>query len=366
MKLFLGNAQDVEIDVDEIHVYPIAAACGGVWDIIAKKAWVSKYWTGIESGMKYFYYTTSKQRTECYTMKDAENAARDHYNANNENSCNSVIPIKVSDIDENVMKHFRYVQPEIDYPFQEVPIDGYFLGIWLCGGKKTTSGITNVDAPIIKYLYDHATSLDMKVRKMDETEYFTYKDDTSNPLMDNLRALDLFAEKRIPKIYLENTVEIRLSVLSAILDVSGYLDVNVYDISQKSDTLAADIVSLATSLGFFCRLNEKISFDANTEKKRVNNRIHIYPNYNTPKLPMLIGMKKLNTNGIVFNGIKFALKKTKTTHKQEWTTEMKDQLKATILKYTVGKRVQWTKLVANEDLYKLVSVDAMRQRGSGN
>ena len=222
-----------------------------------------------------------------------------------------------------------------------------------------------MDAPIIKYLYDHAASLDMKVRKLDETEYFTYKDGTSNPLMDSLRAMDLFDEKRIPKIYLENTTEIRLGVLSGILDVSSYLDTNVYEIALKSNVLAADIVTLATSLGFFCRMTDKVGVDAKTEKTRVDNRIYMYPSYNTPTLPMLIGMKKLNTDNIVFNGIKFALEKTKTTHKQEWTTEMKDTLAATVIKYTVGKRVQWTKLIANEDMYKHVTVDALRHRHVG-
>ena len=79
MKLYLGNCQDVEIDAESINVYPIASGCGGVWNIKAKKAWLSKHFDGLECGMTYFYYETSKNRKTCYTPEDAEVAARKHY-----------------------------------------------------------------------------------------------------------------------------------------------------------------------------------------------------------------------------------------------------------------------------------------------
>ena len=371
MKLFLGNCQDVVIDVDEIQVFPMATACGGVYDITDKNAWVSRFWIGIKGSLKYFYYATSNKRKDCYSKEDAEKAARLHYKNNNINTKESIITVNVADIDENVMKHFRYIQPMIDYPFQEVPVDPYFFGAWCGDGHKDSTGITNVDEAVIKYVYDHAESLGMKVSRSSKSiDYFTIKGDlmtgAANPLLNKLRALDVIENKHIPKVYLENSKEVRLAVLSGICDTDGSLAVNLYEIVQKLPRLAADIVTLANSLGFFCHTVDKLACATNTEKKtkRIYKRTHLYPNYQTPDIPVLIDYKRLDKTDMVITGVTFSLEKTKESHKHTWTDEMKEQFAATVLKYTVGNRVQWTKLVANEDMYKEITANAMRQHNT--
>ena len=314
MKLYLGNSQNVEIDVDEIQVHPIASACGGVWDMTEKQAWLSKYWIGTKVGFKYFYYMTSNKRTECYTMEAAKKAAHDHYNNNNTNTSDSIITINVSDIDDNVMKNFRYIQPEIDYPFGEVPIRGYSLGLWLGGDKKIEI------------------------------------------LQNDLTALDLIDNKHIPEIYMHNSKQVRLELFGGLLGNLGSFDGKIYEMSMKSTKLASDIITLASNLGFFCHVADKVS----TDKKRTDNRIHIYPGINSPIIPMLADDKKIVPNSGCY-GIKFGLEKTKTAHKHAWTDIMKEQFAATVAKYSVGARVQWTKLIANEDMYKDITAGALRQ-----
>ncbi len=153
-----------------------------------------------------------------------------------------------------------------------------------------------------------------------------------------------------------------MELLAGLLDTDGYLDKNIYEIVQKSVKLAGDIVALANSLGFFCRTVDKIGYATNTEKKvkRTYKRTYIYPSYNTSDIPVIIDYKKLNTDDIGFYGIKIALEKTKASHKHIWSEEMKEQFAATAIKYTVKNRVQWTKLVAGEDMYKHISVNSLR------
>ena len=367
MKLYLGNSQDVVIDADEIQVYPIASACGGNWNIKSKFAWLSKFWDGTTCGMKYFYYKTSKMRSECYTLEEAEKEARDHYKINNHNSSTSVIQLKVSDITPMILTNFRYVQPYIDYPAQDVPIDPRFLGIWLGDGHSVNTGVTNVDPVVIQYIVDHAESLGMKISdRGKDIDYFTIKGDlmrgVANPLLDHLRALDVSGNKHIPEIYLKNSKQVRLEVLAGLIDTDGYLSKNIFEIVQKSVHLSTDIVTLANSLGFFCRVVDKVGYATNTEKKirRIYKRMYIYPSYNTPTIPLLIDYKKLDTDDIIFNGIPISLGKTKETHKHTWSDEMKKEFGATVVKYTVKNRVQWTKIITSEDLYKHLSTDALR------
>lgn len=176
-----------------------------------------------------------------------------------------------------------------------------------------------------------------------------------------LEELDLIQNKHIPEIYLENSFDVRLKVLGGLIDTMGSLNRNVYEIVQKSERLASDIVTLANSLGFFCRIIDKIRYATNTEKKtrHVYKRVFIFPGYHTPTIPLLIDYKKLGDDPI-FNGIKFSLAKTKISHHHVWTDEMKDKFDETVAKYISKGRVPWTKIVQSEEIYKHLSPDAMR------
>ena len=56
-------------------------------------------------------------------------------------------------------------------------------------------------------------------------------------------------EKFIPRDYLVNSREVRLAILAGLIDTDGSLISNCYEIAQKSERLAKDIVFLARSLG---------------------------------------------------------------------------------------------------------------------
>ena len=117
MKLYLGNSQDIELNLDEeaiIHIYPIASARGSVSHQKTRSAYLTKYCDGIVHGMKYFYYKPpnpksyrSLNRDESYKIKgDAEASAHKYYEEHNKNTINSIIPIKAKDIDSRIIKHF--------------------------------------------------------------------------------------------------------------------------------------------------------------------------------------------------------------------------------------------------------------------
>jgi hypothetical protein len=368
MKLYLGNSQDVEIDVDKediIYCSPIATACGGVTYRSERNAFCTKCWDGTSHSMKYFYFKTSQTRKECLSKEDAEIAAHAYYDDNNKNNSKTIVELYAKDINADVIKYFRYIQPIIEYPAGDVPIDPRFLGIWLGDGTATAPQITNVDKPIIDYIYKYTTQLDMKVTVYDKVGYSIVKKTGgtgANPLKEEMKNLNILSNKHIPEIYLANSKEVRLRVLGGLIDTDGYLDGNRYEIVQKSHTLAKDIVTLATSLGFFCRIIEKMACATNTlaKTKHLYYRVNIYPNYNSPIIPLLIEYKRLDIDSLkCINGIIMSLVKTKDSYRHEWTTMMKAAFEATVLKYTVKDKVQWKKMVS-EELYKELTPDALR------
>lgn len=367
MKLYLGNCQDVVVDVDEIQVHPMGCSRGAATNCPSRQAWRSICWNGLVCTTKCFYYKASQKRTTRFTQQEAEQLARNHNAENSTNTYSTAINVRVSDITKMIMTRFRYIQPKVDYVAQPVPIDPYFVGLWLGDGTACNTSITNVDEKIVNYIREHAKSIGMIVTSPVSCDmvYFTIKEKLTsgrtNPLKDSLRAVDILNNKHIPEVYLENSVDIRLKVLAGLIDTDGYLHKNNYEIVQKSVRLSQDIVTLANSLGFFCRTVDKIGYATNTEKKtrRVYKRTTIFPGYHTPTIPVIIEYKKMHDNP-VFNGITFSPVKTKTSHTHVWSKEMKEQFDETVAEYTYKGRVAWAKIVQNIDMYKHITAEALR------
>jgi replicative DNA helicase len=173
----------------------------------------------------------------------------------NENLCNKItdaITIPRSHIDETHVRHYRYKQKFIDYPEQAVPIDPYFLGLWLGDGTARNISITSVSSEIIKYWCDYAELEGLKIRvdnKKDRTgpvkseeKHFTatyhinsHKDsNTKNTILGHFQNLGLIQNKNIPEMFFCNSKEIRLQLLAGLIDTDGYAqNSQSYEIQQK-------------------------------------------------------------------------------------------------------------------------------------
>lgn len=145
----------------------------------------------------------------------------------------------------------------VDFPYKEVDIEPYFLGIWLGDGCKRNLGITNIDKPIIDYCYEYSRKLELDIRISDSKgtrcpTYFitSHNKRTPNVLLNNLRKYNLLNNKHIPHDFKCNNRQIRLELLAGLIDSDGSLRQGGYDIIQKNEKLLDDIIYLARSLGF--------------------------------------------------------------------------------------------------------------------
>ncbi len=144
----------------------------------------------------------------------------------------------------------------IDFPYKEVDIEPYFLGIWIGDGIKRNLGITNIDIPIIDYCYEYARRLELDIRKYSSNakrcpSYFiTSHNEKPNSLIESFHKYNLLNNKHIPHDFKCNSRQVRLELLAGIIDSNGSNHYKNYDIIQKNEKLFDDIIYLARSLGF--------------------------------------------------------------------------------------------------------------------
>lgn len=227
----------------------------------------------------------------------------------------------------------------IDFNEKYVPIDPYYIGLWLGDGSSSKNDITNIDEPIINYLNDLAKKYGLVLTKDDITYKLANKNQfklrqinpntgeiigywgsalefantlgvsgrsisdcingkqkiaygfkwelmsRTNPINDILKELGIWNNKHIPEIYLKNSRDVRLKVLAGLIDSDGYLTNNIYEISQKNEQLFNNIVYLVRSLGFIANINKPKVING-----EIYHRMSISGN-NFSELPILLDRK---------------------------------------------------------------------------
>lgn len=132
----------------------------------------------------------------------------------------------------------------VEYPQQPITIDPYVLGVWLGDGTTSTPAITSADSVIVEYfnsIYGEATSVQPAGRA--STYYY------QGGFRQQLKDLNVLGSKHIPEAYLYNTRAVRLALLAGLVDSDGHVGDNI-ELVSKHQTLAAQYVELARSLGF--------------------------------------------------------------------------------------------------------------------
>lgn len=169
----------------------------------------------------------------------------------------------------------------IEFAEQPVPVDPYFLGLWLGDGKSEGSHIYTKDTEIVDYLNEYATQRGEVVTTVDlKRPCPAYRigrghrggshEQRAGTLQAELNKLGVLNNKHIPIIYLRNSTENRLALLAGLLDSDGHLGrTGCYEISSKLERLATEIKFLADSLGFRTSIAERIARSQNGTSVKV-------------------------------------------------------------------------------------------------
>jgi hypothetical protein len=193
---------------------------------------------------------------------------------------------------QDIPKHPGYSQKKIsgyrvegwDLPEKELPLEPYFLGIWLGDGHSYNSCISKPDIEIYEYLCEYAERLGLSVAsyrngcykkgslrsqiydpKIPRYRGRGKKSDTMLPLTKILKDMGLFNNKHIPDIYMRASRQQRLELLAGLLDTDGCCEADrakrlglpktgrSFEYSSKDEKLAYQVQQLAWSLGFRCK-----------------------------------------------------------------------------------------------------------------
>jgi replicative DNA helicase len=184
---------------------------------------------------------------------------------------NSIVNISVKDylkLSDWEKKRLKLYTKGYGDNFQENKHDipPYLLGVFLGDGTSLNGDITSVDKEIINYYREYANSIGCSMVNADSITYRInkIKGHVKNKYKQFLRDIFVLGNKHIPKQYLIDSRKNRLELLSGLIDTDGSLNIvrgnyDSYEITQKRENLAYDILELSRSLGFYTSLNKRKS-----------------------------------------------------------------------------------------------------------
>lgn len=158
-------------------------------------------------------------------------------------------------------RHWKGYKVGVDFPEQEVPLDPYFVGLWLGDGSVRSASVTvgDTDVETIEYLQAFAKKNKMRLRREERkgakcsTYYLTQGGRwKKNPILNALRSIGLSSphKKHIPSLYKLNSREVRLSLLAGLIDSDGHYNKRKgFIFSNSTKQLCDDTCWLARSLG---------------------------------------------------------------------------------------------------------------------
>ena len=198
-----------------------------------------------------------------------------------------ILNISVKEYNQKSKKfhsNYKGYKVAVEFKKQKLPIEPYFLGIWLGDGTSSNVSIATQDEEVVKYLHNYAKKLDLQVTKQHNNKgkcpmYSITSGQrgiskfSDNSLQKKLRELHVLNCKHIPHKYLQNSEKNRLELLAGLIDSDGYYDdkFHVFEIVQKDEKLAQQIKFLADSLGFRVSIKTK-----KAKIKKINYECDVY------------------------------------------------------------------------------------------
>lgn len=220
-----------------------------------KNAWTVKWYENHMEKTQHFYISKYTDSKECKaTAETFLEEARKRPNFVKKWDTIDIPLDKYLAKTQGWKNHYLGYSVPVNFPYRNVELDPYFLGLWLGDGTSSQPQITSVDQEIIDYIYQYADELELSVRK-DNIMYYISSKDGNNFIRSQLRQYDLLDNKHIPVAFKCNSEGVRMRLLAGILDTDGYYDKkgHSFEIVQKNERLLDDIIYLARSLGFVCR-----------------------------------------------------------------------------------------------------------------
>lgn len=182
----------------------------------------------------------------------------------------------------------------VDFASKPVPVDPYFLGLWLGDGSQYGPSVTvgSSDPEIGEFLTAYAHSLGLHVTKTPgqgcEDFNLVNSQGRKNLLTESLKGLNLVQNKHLPLLYLRNSVDIRRKLLAGLIDSDGTkMSTRGFCFVTSNKTIAGDVAWLSRSLGLRVKV-EKYAYSGPKWHVRIRGTVS--------QIPVLLPRKKSEDN----------------------------------------------------------------------
>lgn len=162
---------------------------------------------------------------------------------------------------KNLSKGYYIPKAIIKFPYTPVPINPYFLGLWLGDGDSTRLDIANKDKEILQWLSDNYTG---QIRDLSQSESCKVFHISKTTHVYNRLFLEynLYNNKHIPEEYRINRSDIQLQVVAGLIDTDGTYNSkkNFFEITQRHDRkhILDDIKFMCECNGLRCSMTSRI------------------------------------------------------------------------------------------------------------
>lgn len=209
-------------------------------------------------------YTVRQNRAQSYTVNSKHILSlKKSSTLENKSNHGDIVNISIKEymaLSNHKKRDLKGYKTGVEFPKKDLPIEPYFLGIWLGDGTSAKSQVTTEDYEISEYINSYAESLGMKVSNEIKKGTNAMGYNISGGMLALLRdKIGVLNNKHIPFEYLTSNREDRLQLLAGLIDTDGSVIHNGYEITQKNRELLKQIKWLADSLGFrTSQIKEKI------------------------------------------------------------------------------------------------------------
>lgn len=211
---------------------------------------------------------------------------------------------------------YRGYRVAVDFDEKPLPVEPYFLGLWVGDGTSRNVSITNTDKEVIDYLYEYADRIGMQVsvyQTGSRTPAYAITNGNehnggskTNFLRNYLQDNHLINHKSIPQDIMYNSREVRLQFLAGLIDSDGHMSTvkgkeNTLEITTISLRLSNQYVRLLRSLGFRASKTEHIT--TCNGKKCSSYRVSAYGDFSV--VPCKIPRKQRDSKPLRENPLTF-------------------------------------------------------------
>lgn len=163
---------------------------------------------------------------------------------------------------KNLNKGYYIPKAKIEFPFRNVKVNPYLLGLWLGDGDSTRISIANEDPEVLNWLQENYNGTIRDLSQSESCKIFHIS--TSNKVQYfNFNYYGLLNKKHIPEDYKLNDPEIQLQVVAGLIDSDGAYNSkkNFFEITQRFDRvhILEDIKFMCESNGLKCSLSTRVS-----------------------------------------------------------------------------------------------------------